>query len=563
MLTNSNCILSKRPVHPDRALFLQKQFKGLSNLEAQLFSARGVEQAPPTLKALTATPMLDLRQGAKRLLSAIIFKEQITVVADYDCDGATACAVMVAGLRALGGRVDYVVPDRMVHGYGISASVVDLAREKVPNTKVLVTVDNGVLGHSGIAYAGTQGMEVIVTDHHLPGDSRPDAVAVIDPAQRDCSSGLVNLAGVAVALWLVLAVKHELAKTEPTPSLNFLLPYVAIGTIADMVKIDINNHQLVKVGLNLIRGKQAPTGILALIEEAKLKPEFITTGDIGFTLGPRINAAGRLKTMNAGIDLLLESDEKKAKSLARILTETNEERKKLQNTATEEVQEALLAEEKEPEGAIVRASDQWHPGIIGLIASRLKEAYHLPSFVFSIENEKVKGSGRSIPGFHLKDSLEEIVRRDPDLLLQFGGHAMAAGATLTGIRAIEPFTTLFREIAVEKITPEMKKNILLSDGKVPELSTEDGMRLLRHPWGQGFEPPAFDEEAKISQVRPLGKDGKHWKIQAILQESGQTKSIVLFNQKEPEAGSRAHLYLQPSLNTWNEETNIQWIGRII
>ncbi|MEX3984187.1 DHH family phosphoesterase [Paraburkholderia sp. EG287A] len=561
---SSHCVLSRRPIDTHRALSLIAGRPGLTELEANLLAARGARAVTPKLPALLNVPLMDLERGGRRLADAVLKREQIVVVADYDCDGATACAVAVAGLRALGADIGYVVPDRMVHGYGISPSVVDLARERYPNARVLMTVDNGILGHAGITHAARLGMDVVVTDHHLPGESLPDAVAVIDPSRADCPSGLPKLAGCSVALWLVVTVRNFLAAAgRETARLNFLLPYVAIGTVADMVGLDTSNRVLVSAGLDSMRLGQVPVGIAALLKEAGVPGAYLTTQDIGFGLGPRINAAGRLDTMDAGIELLLTTDQKEAKRLARLLTQTNEARKQLQKDATEEASLTLDFVFDESMRAIVRGNADWHPGIVGLVASRLKDTYHRPTFVFSLADGVAKGSGRSIAGFHLKDGLEEVARRAPGVLAKFGGHAMAAGATLTSVEALSAFEAAFTDVARERITPVMLDNTLYSDGAMPTLSLEGAARLMRHPWGQGFEAPAFDDTAVIDLVSPLGKDGKHWRVQARVGGRTDRTEVVLFNQPQPQAGQEVHLYLQPSLNTWNEQTKLQWMGRVL
>lgn len=559
------CILKRRPVD-HRALTQLVTESGLTPLEAQLLSSRGdVGAAAPLLPALLATPMRDMAPAAMRLHEAIQAGEQLVVVADYDCDGATSCAVAVAGLRALGANIGYVVPDRMVHGYGISPSVVDLALEHYPAARIIVTVDNGILGHSGITYAAAKGLSVIVTDHHLPGDTLPgDALAVIDPARNDCPSGLTKLAGVGVALWLVAAVKRvQSAFGLPTPPLNFLLPYVAIGTVADMVGLDVANRRLVNAGLDAMRRGKAPAGVQALINEAGCVPAYMTTQDIGFGLGPRINAAGRLDTMDTGIELLLTQDPKEARKLAKLLTETNDERKRLQKEAVDDASLVIDYVFTEATRAIVKGSQDWHPGIVGLVASRLKEKHHRPTFIFSLQDGYAKGSGRSIPGFHLKDALEEVARRAPGVLAKFGGHAMAAGATLASAEALEAFERAFTDVATERISSEMLENTLWSDGPMPRMTLEEAARVLRHPWGQGFEPPAFDDTAVVTEVKPMGDKGLHWKIRAKVGGNEEPETIVLFNQPEPKVGQESQLYLSPSLNTWKGNTSLQWQGRLL
>lgn len=561
-----NCI-SRRPKDLLRASSLQRKIPGLTTLESQLLASRGQSLEYPRLQTLVSTELQDLARGANRLYDAIRAHEEIVVVCDYDCDGATAGAVMVSALRALGASIDYVVPDRLVHGYGISPSVVDLAREAHPRVRVLVTVDNGILGHSGIDYAGMLGIDTVVTDHHLPGLTIPQACAVIDPSRADCSSGLSELAGCGVALWLALSIKRLCAQAgEPTPSFNFLLPYVAIGTVADLVALGDANRQLVRLGLQIIRKGEGPLGIQALISEAGLAPAYVTTTDISFALAPRINAAGRLASMRTGIDLLLSTDKKAARALAAELSRTNEERKVLQRQAVGEAAQTLAllpAIDVAGRHSLVAHDSAWHPGVIGLVASKLKEQHFMPTFVFTESGGAVKGSGRSIPGFHLKDALEELARTTPGVLKQFGGHAMAAGATLTGSRAIPAFERAFESIAAQRVTDEMLARVLESDGELPELSPQEASQILRHPWGQRFPAPAFDDNARVERVFPLGASGEHWKIRAKVGAKELPTDIVLFNHEAPTAGSDIPLYLQPTLNTWNSETRLQWIGTVL
>jgi single-stranded-DNA-specific exonuclease len=558
------CILQRRPVLSDRALSLSAASPSLSPLEAQVLAARGARAGILSVPVLLSTVLKDLEAGGRRLAEAIQRRERIVVVADYDCDGATACAVAVAGLSALGAEMGYVVPDRMVHGYGISPSVVDLARERYPDARVLMTVDNGILGHAGIAHAARIGLDVVVTDHHLPGDTLPDAVAVIDPSRADCASGLTKLAGCSVALWLVVMVKKLLAAAgRETPRLNFLLPYIAIGTVADMVGLDASNRALVSAGLDAMRLGQAPAGIAALMTEAGILAPYMTTQDIGFGLGPRINAAGRLDTMDAGIELLLTSDPKRARKLARLLTETNEARKQLQKDATNEASLSLDFAFTEDMLTIVRGSADWHPGIVGLVASRLKDTYHRPTFVFSLADGVAKGSGRSIPGVHMKDCLEDVARRAPGVLAKFGGHAMAAGATLSSVEALTTFEAVFADVVRARITPAMLDSTVYSDGPMPDMTLADAARLLRHPWGQGFEAPAFDDSAVITTVNPLGKSGEHWKVQANIGGRVVPTTVVLFNQPQPVVGQEVQLYLEPGLNAWRDAINLQWKGRVL
>lgn len=561
------CTLSRRQVNPLALSQLKQNLPKLSVLEAQLLASRGETGESLSLAALLQRPLADLEAGAIRIEQAIARQEKMVVVADYDCDGATACALMLAGLRALGGLIDYVVPDRMVHGYGISPSVVDLAKDSCPDVRLVITVDNGIMGHSGILHAHSMGIDVVVTDHHLPGADLPDAVAVIDPSRADCSSGLTKLAGVGVALWLVSAVKRRLvAAGKNTPPLNFLLPYLAIGTVADMVGLDKANRHLIDAGLDLMRNGKAPIGITALMGVAELNAATMTTQDIGFGLGPRINAAGRLESMTAGIDLLLATDPKEAHRLAKMLDGINQERKKLQQNATDEISFILDFSFTDDMPALVEGRPEWHPGIIGLIASKMKERFFRPSFAFHISEEaggKAKGSGRSIPGIHLKDVLEEVARREPGLLYKFGGHSMAAGVTLSAQGTVQDFNRVFSAVVKERLTPEMLEVSVLSDGLPPILALSDAIRMLKHPWGQGFEWPQFDCETKFTDLKPLGKSGKHWKAITQFPGSKSKQEVVLFNTDEPPVDQDVQLLLTPGLNTWRGDTSLQWQAKVL
>ncbi|HEY9026426.1 MAG TPA: DHH family phosphoesterase, partial [Burkholderiaceae bacterium] len=454
MTTTASPRLHVRDV-PPRAAFALEQ-AGIHPLLARLFAARGV-RSPDELddavgQLLPPTTLRGSAEAARLLADAIEQQRRIVVVADYDCDGATACAVALRGLQMLGApseRLAYVVPDRQLHGYGLTPTIVDLAcgdgATGVPRPDLLVTVDNGIASLAGVAHARARGLDVLVTDHHLPAreDERivlPDANVIVNPNQPDCGFGSKALAGVGVMFYVLLATRAELrargrfdAATQPR--LDALLDLVALGTVADVVRLDANNRRLVAQGLKRIRSGRMQPGLAALFQVAARRPERASAFDFGFALGPRLNAAGRLADMTLGIECLLTDDPARAAALAAELDRINRERRDVEAGMREQAE--ALVEQIMPTGvppaALALFDEGFHEGVVGIVAGRVKDRLHRPTFVFAVGADgHLKGSGRSIPGFHLRDALDLVAKRHPGLLQRFGGHAMAAGCTLDG-----------------------------------------------------------------------------------------------------------------------------------
>ncbi|KAB8314471.1 single-stranded-DNA-specific exonuclease RecJ [Tolypothrix campylonemoides VB511288] len=485
--------------------------------------ALGIEHAQPKLAQLLPPDGLANLDAATALLDeAIAHDRHVVVVGDFDCDGATACAVGVRGLRMLGAmRVSHAVPNRIVHGYGLSPALVDELAALQPD--LLVTVDHGIACHAGIAAAKARGWQVLVTDHHLPGPALPPADAIVDPSLPDDAFPSKALAGVGVMFYVLLALRRRMrtrgAFDGREPDLTALLDLVAVGTVADLVPLDANNRALVAAGLRRLRAGQGCAGLHALIEVAGRRAETLTAADIGFAVGPRLNAAGRLEDMALGIECLLTDDAARARDIATVLNEINGERRAVQQQMTDEAEAAVarvaLAGDAAP-AAWCLFDAEWHPGVVGLVASRLKDRVHRPVIAFAPAepgSERLRGSARSIPGFHIRDALADVAARHPDLIERFGGHAMAAGLSLHR-DALDAFRAAFDACAARLLTPELLQAEVLSDG---ELAVEEFTRLhadcLRDggPWGAGFPEPQFDGDFDVLSWRPVGD--RHLKLE--------------------------------------------------
>ena len=496
----------------------------------RLHAARGsanAQQAMPRLADLPppdAMPGIDA--GVALLAEAIANQRRIVVVADFDCDGATACAVGVRGLRMLGAEhVAYAVPNRAVHGYGLTPGLVeDLA---ALHPELLVTVDHGIACHAGIAAAKARGWQVLVTDHHLPGKTLPDADAIVNPNLPDHAFGSRALAGVGVMFYVLLALRRQLRDTglpasgklaNGEPDLAGLLDLVAVGTVADLVPLDACNRALVGAGLRRLRAGQGCAGLRALVDVAGRRAATLTTTDIGFAIGPRINAAGRLEDMALGIECLLEDDIVRARELAATLDAINRERRDLQQQTTDEAEAALAglpaADILPP--VLVLHDDAWHAGVIGLVASKLAQRAHRPAFVFAPAqsgSDELRGSARSIPGLHIRDLLAAVDAAHPGLIARFGGHAMAAGLSLARDR-LPAFDIALRSAAEVMLDPALLQRELLSDGELEAnelvIDTAIALRDGGH-WGQGYPEPLFDGEFAVLGWRIVGE--RHLKLE--------------------------------------------------
>ncbi len=545
---------SQRPFSDRTATWLHQS--GLHPLLARLFAARGV--AKPDELSLDLKQLLspvDLKNcisTAKLLADILEHKEPMLVVADYDCDGATACAVAVRGLKMLGGSrtpIQFLVPNRFTMGYGLTPEVVDLAAQQTPKPKYLITVDNGIASEAGVQRAHELGMQVIITDHHLPGDRLPDAAAIVNPNQPGCTFPSKALAGVGVMFYLLVALRAELRKrnlftTENQPKIENLLDLVALGTVADVAQLDRNNRILVANGLKRIRSGVSQAGIQALFQAATRDPRKANTFDLGFAIGPRLNAAGRLADMTLGIRLLLSDNSDEALELAYELDRINRERRVIESG----MQEAALAHLAEDQLAGTMASrssiclwnPEWHQGVVGIVASRLKERFNRPAIVFAPADgdsgQELRGSGRSLSGFHLRDALDIVSKREPGIILKFGGHAMAAGLTIKK-SDFEKFDTLFQQVANELLNDELLERRHVHDGALDptEFTTETGDLLAEEIWGQGFPQPIFYGEFEIAQ-QSLMKE-KHLRLQLRPSGGNGASSKLLtgvwFNRTQP------------------------------
>ena len=530
---------------PPRSVWALEQ-AGVHPLLAQLYAARGVSR-PDELdnalaKLLPPGGLKGITEAAALLANAIATQKRLCIVADYDCDGATACAVAVRGLRLLGAlHVNYLVPDRVVDGYGLTAPIAQRVLDQ--GADVLITVDNGIASIEGVAHAKALGLQVLVTDHHLPAANLPGADVIVNPNQPGCTFESKAIAGVGVMFYVLLALRSELrvrgvfdAATQP--KLDALLPLVALGTVADVVRLDANNRRLVAQGLKRVRALAMPAGLAALFVASGRQAANATTFDFGFALGPRINAAGRLSDMTLGIECLLTDDPARADELARTLDGINRERRVIEGDMREQamlVAESLFDEGDEPPPAICVFDPDFHEGVVGIVASRIKDKLHRPTFVFAAsqapgKEHELKGSGRSIPGFHLRDALDLVAKRYPGVLLRFGGHAMAAGCTIAE-EHLDTFEQGLSEVAHEWLDAATLQRRLATDGPLlPAYRRVDLVDTLHEAvWGQGFAAPTFSEEVEVISQRLVAE--KHLSLK--IKHQGEPVDAIWFGHTEP------------------------------
>ena len=506
--------------------------------------------------------MLNCVEAGEKLAEAIMAGHRILVVGDYDCDGATSVSLAKLGLEALGAKsVEYLIPDREKDGYGLSPELVVRAAEKNPD--LLVTVDNGISSWEAVEKAKSLGIDVIITDHHLPGEKIPDTL-IVNPNQRGDTFESKNLVGVGVMFYVLLATRAALRKRgafegRTQPNLLTFIDLVALGTVADVVTLDKNNRIIVSKGLERMRDGKMQQGLSALLTISKKNTLFINASDLGFLIAPRINAAGRLDTINAGVECLSSNDYQAALNYAEKLNEFNKERRKIEeNMQAEALLETGSISAGESNSLVIKG-DNWHPGVIGLVASRVKERTYRPTIAFAPSSEDnglyLKGSGRSIPGVHIRDVLDLIDKRNPGLIVKFGGHALAAGLTLVASR-FEEFREAFEAAVTDYAKPGVFEKNLLTDG---ELSAGDFsvdlVRAIRdNVWGQGFPEPVFANHFNVLSQRLL-KD-QHLKL--TLETDGRKISAIWFRRKK-EIPSKAHLAYKPTLNEWNGRTSVELI----
>ena len=555
---------------PPRSVWVLEQ-AGIHPLLARLYAARGVtgtEELDDALaKLLPPSTMLGLPQAARLLADAIGQHKKLCIVADYDCDGATACAVALRGLKLLGAQnVSYIVPDRIVDGYGLTAPIAQ--RVKDSGADVLITVDNGIASMDGVSHARALGLQVLVTDHHLPAAELPAADVIVNPNQPGCGFASKSIAGVGVMFYVLLALRSELrargvfdASTQP--KLDPLLPLVALGTVADVVRLDANNRRLVAQGLKRVRALAMPAGLASLFVASGRSATAATTFDFGFALGPRINAAGRLSDMTLGIECLLTDDPARADELAKALDGINRERRVIEGDMREQamlIAESLFEEGDEPPPAICVFDPDFHEGVVGIVASRIKDKLHRPTFVFAAsaapgKEHELKGSGRSIPGFHLRDALDLVAKRHPGVLLRFGGHAMAAGCTIHE-DGLDTFEQGLIQVAQEWLDDATLTRRLETDGPLaPEYRRVDLVDTLhKEVWGQGFAAPTFSEEVEVLSQRLVGE--KHLSLK--LKHQGHPVDGIWFGRTEP-LPAKVTLAFRLDADEWNGVRRVRFL----
>ena len=552
--------LSARPYAIRDAEYLAQQ--GLHPVLARLLAARGLHDPRDLSTELDALIKPDVLTHVDRaaifLADAIDAGRRMVIVADYDCDGATACAVGVRGLRAMGAVVDYIVPNRFEYGYGLTPEIVALAvKEKSPD--IIITVDNGIASIDGVDEANRRGIPVVVTDHHLPGATLPAAAVIVNPNQPGCGFPSKNLAGVGVMFYTLLALRAELRgrgrfDSTSQPRLDHLLDLVALGTVADVVKLDSNNRILVAQGLKRIRAGRAHPGIAALFSVAGREVRKANPFDLGFTAGPRLNAAGRLADMSLGIECLLTDDNQRAWDIARQLDDINRDRREIEAGIQETALASLENIAPTDKAALTLFDPSWHQGVIGIVASRLKEKFFRPTITFApAGNGMIRGSGRSIPGFHLRDALDLVYKRHPQLIDKFGGHAMAAGLSLRE-ENFSLFSEAFEQVASEWLSAADLEHVLEHDGSLPPAYyTLDFIgQLDDQVWGQGFAPPLFCDEFQVLSQRVL-KD-KHLKLQ--LQRDNRKFDAIWFNHADS-LPDRIRAAYRLDANEFNGRTSVQ------
>ncbi|MEK7875695.1 MAG: single-stranded-DNA-specific exonuclease RecJ [Pseudomonadota bacterium] len=559
---------------------------GVPPLLARIYAARGVT-SPRQLATdfgglVPLARMHNVERMATILADAIAARERLLIVADYDSDGATACAVGMRALREFGAQVDYLVPNRFEYGYGLTPEIVALARS-LKNPDILITVDNGIASVDGVAAANQLGMRVLITDHHLPGTTLPNALCIINPNQPGCGFPSKHLAGVGVMFYLMLALRAELrnrgvfkdtrkdtdqrhgvepasrlsplaSRRERGPNLGALLDLVALGTVADVVRLDDNNRILVQQGLQRIRAGKTWPGITALMKVAGRDLARASTYDLGFVLGPRLNAAGRLDDMSVGIECLIGNDPAAAERIARELDRLNRERRSIEAGMHDNALAILDQLSPQDSYSLCLFDPAWHQGVIGILASRLKERWHRPVIAFARgSGGEIKGSGRSISALHLRDALDLVAKREPGLLLKFGGHAAAAGLTLRAAD-FERFSAAFEATAQALLTPADLERSIETDGTLPAAYlTLATARLLEQPvWGQGFPAPTFDGEFVVAQQRIVGE--RHLKLRLV--KDGAEHEAMLFSHTAPLPG-RVRAVYRLAVNEYNGAQKLQ------
>lgn len=551
--------IQTRPFNPEA--FAKLVAAGADPLLARLCAARSVADPSELEDKLSGLlPYQGLKNceaAAERLADAAERGERILIVADYDADGATACAVGMKGLAAMGAKVDFLVPNRFEHGYGLTPELSEIAAAR--GTQLLLTVDNGIASIEGVARAQALGLEVIVTDHHLPAEELPDCI-IVNPNQAGCGFASKNLAGVGVIFYVLTALRAELRRRgyfsdrHPEPNLGALLDLVALGTVADVVPLDCNNRILVSQGLKRMRAGKMCCGIKALFEAAKRDWRKAQPFDMGFALGPRINAAGRLDDMSVGIACLLADDDETARGLAGQLNDLNRERREIEQSMLQDALNAFPETLPAGQTTLTAYRSDFHQGVVGIVASRLKDKFHRPAIVFApADNGEVRGSGRSIPKLHLRDALDLVAKRYPNLILKFGGHAMAAGLSIREAD-IGAFQSVFEQTARSLLGEDDLSQTFVTDGSLDarDITLAQAQNLARQVWGQGFAPPSFTDEFAVVRQQAMGVNHK----KVWLEKQGR-EFEAMFWRCSDEIPARIRTVYRPVANEWRNNLELQ------
>ncbi len=560
-------ILTRPYTEADRVSLMRA---GMHPVLARVYAARKIRSATELetdpARLLAPSQLAHAEDAARLLADAIRDGKRILIVADYDCDGATACAVGIRALRSFGAQVDYLVPNRFELGYGLSPELVDLAAGKKPD--LIVTVDNGIASVEGVARANSLGIATLITDHHLPGAELPAAACIVNPNQPGCTFPSKSLAGVGVMFYVMLALRAELRdrgmfKGKEEPNLSALTDLVALGTVADVVPLDANNRILVGHGLKRLRSGKGKAGLVALMKIAGREPRKASAFDFGFIIGPRLNAAGRLADMSLGIECLVTDDPARAANCAQELDRLNGERRTIEGGMLEEALAAVTELPETPGAGVSLYHETWHQGVVGILASRIKDKLHRPVIAFARATEggiegNLRGSGRSISGLHLRDCLDLVSKREPDLILRFGGHSMAAGLSIRE-RDLARFAAAFEAAAAQMIAPAALHKTIETDGELESAYfTLDMAQMLEDQiWGQGFPQPVFCDTFEVESQRIVG--GKHTKLR--LAKDGRRIEAIWFNSAGAPLGesgrNRIRAAYRLAINEYNGLRSVQ------
>ena len=551
-----------RPINANAQAALQSA--GAPPLLAQLYASRNVHSANELddsfAQLIPYTELTNCTTAANRLADAIQNREKILIIADYDADGATACSVGIKGLSSMGARVDFFVPNRFEHGYGLTPELADIAHQQ--GAQLIVTVDNGISSSEGVARARELGIDTVVTDHHIAGNHVPDCI-IVNPNQRGCTFPSKSLAGVGVIFYVLIALRAELRQrgffqksSLKEPKLDELLDLVALGTVADVVPLDHNNRILVSQGLKRIRKGRMSHGIRALFDIARRDPRKAQPFDMGFGLGPRINAAGRLDDMSLGIACLLANDLEQAHSIASNLNDLNHTRQEIEHSMLQDVLSGCPDALPDEQTTLTVFREDFHQGVVGIVASRLKDRFYRPTFVFAPSgNNEIRGSGRSISGVHLRDVLDTVSKRCPNMIVKFGGHAMAAGLTMYADR-FDEFCRVFEDTVRGLVDKNILSQTYLTDGslKTEDITLQQAQLVNSQVWGQGFPPPSFTDEFTVLRQQAMGAEKRH--VKAWLQKDGR-EFEAMFWRCEATLPSHIRIVYRPTVNEWRGHQELQ------